>query len=463
MSKGDAFNSSAKEDWNGAHEAGVSAKEVADAAWQKPDDAGADALDALKAWPIMKSKAARGIVGDIAHLATARSEADPVAVIATTLAYAAALFGRTQFIRIGDSTHHSRHFNVVVGQSSRARKGTSFDPVNRLFRRAMEILRATHPTLPFPLGSDLQVSSGPLSSGEGLIHAVRDPRRGKDGEIEDPGVPDKRMLLVESEFGAALRVFERSGNTLSANLRRAWDGTTLAPLTRNNAIVATEPHVNIVGHITEPELKSLLGATDVWNGFANRFQWLMARRPKTVPFPEPMPDDKVQEIAQKLAGVIYKAHQEPQEMTMSNSAQDHWCNVYAELTQDFPGILGAVTSRQEAHARRLALTYAQLDGADRIEIEHLEAALAFCRYAFDSAQYLFGETELDPIAQRILEALTIGPKTQNEIRDLFQRNVPASRLAEVLTGLQARGRVTLRREGTNGRPRSVWELNAETR
>jgi len=53
-----------------------------------------------------------------------------------------------------------------------------------------------------------------------------------------------------------------------------------------------------------------------------------------------------------------------------------------------------VTSRQEAHARRPALTYAQLDGTDRIEIEHLEAALAFC--GLDSAKYIFGEAELDP-------------------------------------------------------------------
>jgi hypothetical protein len=33
-----------------------------------------------------------------------------------------------------------------------------------------------------------------------------------------------------------------------------------------------------------------------------------------------------------------------------------------------------------------------------IESEHLETALAFCRYALDSAKYIFGETELNPIA-----------------------------------------------------------------
>src|SRR5262245_30922301 len=121
-----------------------------------------------------------------------------------------------------------------------------------------------------------------------------------------------------------------------------------------------------------------------------------------------MPDDKVEEVAKNLAKVFKQSHEGRNELQMSDSAQDHWAQVYPELTRDYPGILGAVTSRLEAHARRLALTYAQLDGAVRIEIVHLEAALAFCRYAFDSAVYLFGETELDPIAQKIIEAVAAG-------------------------------------------------------
>ena len=52
----------------------------------------------MKAWPFMESKAMHGIAGRIARLATENSEADPVAVVATTLAYAAAEFGRGQFI-----------------------------------------------------------------------------------------------------------------------------------------------------------------------------------------------------------------------------------------------------------------------------------------------------------------------------------------------------------------------------
>jgi hypothetical protein len=124
-------------------------------------------------------------------------------------------------------------------------------------------------TLPFPSGSKLKVSNGPLSSGEGLVHAVRD---GSDDENDDDrGVTDKRLLVVEQELGAALRAFQRSGNNLSMILRMAFDGGTVEPLTKNNRTIATDPHINVLGHITRQELDSLLTATEIWNGLGNRF------------------------------------------------------------------------------------------------------------------------------------------------------------------------------------------------
>jgi hypothetical protein len=419
------------------------------------------AVPDIKSWPIMESKATHGIVGSIARLATANSEADPVAVIATTLTWAAAEFGRCQFIFIGDDKHHSRHFCGIVGQSSRARKGTSKAPVKRIFEEADKIRRSAS-TLPFPSGSRLKVSNGPLSSGEGLVYAIRDKSEGDEGNESDKGVEDKRFLCIEGELGAALRAFQRSGNNLSMILRMAFDGERIAPLTKNSRIAASDPHINLLGHITRHELKELLSATEIWNGFGNRILWLCARRPKTVAFPTPMPDDEVTEIATELARVIALAHRHGptggRELVMSNAAQDHWVNVYAELTQDHPGVLGAVTSRAEAHARRLALTYAQLDGADRIEIDHLEAALAFVRFAGDCAAYLFGGVELNPIAQKILEALAIGPKTQTEISGSFGRHLRKDQLNDVLSDLQERGRITLTVQKTDGAPVKIWSL-----
>ena len=102
------------------------------------------------------------------------------------------------------------------------------------------------------------------------------------------------------------------------------------------------------------------------------------------------------------------------------------------------------------------MTFAQLDGAQKITKDHLEAALVFWRYCFDSAAYIFGNVEIDSAAQKIVEALASGSKTQNEIVDLFGRHRSKAELDGVLTSLQDRGRITLTIEKTRGRPRSVW-------
>ena len=87
----------------------------------------------VKAWPILGSTAAHGLVGEMAKLATLESEADPVAVMGTALAWGAAVFGRNRFYSVGDTLHHARLFCALVGASSRARKGTSLGPVQRIF------------------------------------------------------------------------------------------------------------------------------------------------------------------------------------------------------------------------------------------------------------------------------------------------------------------------------------------
>jgi hypothetical protein len=128
-------------------------------------------------WPIMAGPAFSGITGDIARLATANSEADPIAVATTHLIWAGAMFGRTKFQWIGDNSHHGRIFGALVGSSSVARKGTSLQPVKRFWTRA-EIFLKLLSTKPFPLAFKLKVVNG-LSTGEGLVYAIRDPRRSR--------------------------------------------------------------------------------------------------------------------------------------------------------------------------------------------------------------------------------------------------------------------------------------------
>src|SRR6185436_2267538 len=123
-------------------------------------------------------------------------------------------------------------------------------------------------------------------------------------------------------------------------------------------------------------------------------------------------------------------------------ANQVWEAVYPALTADRPGMFGAITARAEAHVLRLSLIYALLDGGAAIRWPHLEAALAVWKYAEDSAKFIFGDATGDPIADRVLSALrTNGPMAQNEIVDLFGRNVSAARLSAALETLVQAGRI----------------------
>ena len=107
--------------------------------------------------------------------------------------------------------------------------------------------------------------------GKGLIWAVRDPIEkqkpitGKGGSvmryqtvIDDHGINDKRLLVIQPEFASMLQVMSRSGNTLSTTLREAWESGVLQTMVKNSPAKATGAHISIVGHITVDELRTNL-------------------------------------------------------------------------------------------------------------------------------------------------------------------------------------------------------------
>jgi hypothetical protein len=269
-----------------------------------------------------------------------------------------------------------------------------------------------------------------LSSGEGLIHVVRDPVRslvrGEDGKRTekevDPGVSDKRALIIETEFARALEQSKREGNVLSAVMRDAWDGRRLSTLTKNSAETATDAHISIVGHITNNELNAKLDQTSIGNGFINRFLLVCARRSKSLPDGGGMvPDATVGDWAHSLSSAVQKARSFGR-VSMDDEAKRQWHEVYPVLSAGEPGLLGQVIGRAEAHATRLALLYALAEGSSQISHLHLEAALAVWTYCEASARYLFPNSTGDHLADNLLDNLRDAGDaglTKTEIRRAF--------------------------------------------
>jgi hypothetical protein len=196
----------------------------------------------VDSWPTLNDQAFYGIFGKIVRLIEPHSEADPAAILFQLLTGFGNAVGAGPFYLADGSRHYANLFGCLVGQSSRSRKGTSWNHA----QRALEIAD--------PDWNKHHHNSG-LSSGEGLIWKVRDPvieydRKKKQYVVTDPGVADKRLQVNEHEFARVLQVMNREGNTLSEIVRCAWDHRNLETMTRNSPAIATDPHISIIGHIT---------------------------------------------------------------------------------------------------------------------------------------------------------------------------------------------------------------------
>lgn len=399
-------------------------------------------------WPVLSEGALYGLSGEVVSRILPHTEADAAALLVNFLVGFGNAAGRGAHVKVGAARHGLNLFAVLVGETSKARKGSSWGFIRDLLHAAD------------PFWAEDRVMGG-LSSGEGLIFHVRDSVTGVDKEgglvVRDEGAPDKRLLALETEFGGPLKVATREGNTLSVLIRQSWDGGKLATLTRNSPLKSSDPHVSIIGHVTRAELLNSLSETDTMGGLSNRFLWCMVRRSKLLPFGGGWGKVDVAPLMRRLSEALDFAR-EIGELRWGGTARDLWGSVYAELSEGKPGLLGAATSRAEAQVLRLAALYAVLDLSSSIEAEHLEAALAVWRYAEGSARFIFGDATGNPIADRIAAALEEKPDgmSRTEVRDLFKRHQSKARLDGALALLEKSGKARRETAETTGRPSERW-------
>jgi hypothetical protein len=391
-------------------------------------------------WPRPLGKHAMcGLLGDIVGSIGPHTEADPAALAFQTLTAFGNLVGPGPHFSVEADKHSGRLSVTLVGSSSRARKGTSRGYVLRLLRLA-----------------DKQwarecVQSG-LASGEGLVEAVA-----KNVE----SVQDGRLCIVEDELSSDLRVMLRFTNTLSPVLRNAWDGRPLQVMTREAPLRVTDAHVSVIAHITQHDLERYLGQTELFNGFANRFLWVCVRRSKLLPDGGRIGSKVISSLAQRLKE-SFEFARNLKEVGLSRGAGNLWHKQYAKLTEDVPGLVGAVTSRAEAQVRRMALIYALINQSSTVRTKHLRAALEAWRYCADSALYIFGARESESVENKILAALLLAGEglTRTQINAALHHHTSKSDISRALEHLKARGLVHKMLVETAGRPAERWHTNA---
>jgi hypothetical protein len=443
----------------------------------------------IRAEPPLGEAALYGMAGDFVRAVLPLTEATAPAILAHFLAAVGTLIGPRVHVWAGGK-QYARVNHVLVGPTTRGRKGTAYFLVDRLMELACKDFWRR------------QCVDG-LSSGEGLIEYLADKQEwDEDSKSYDIVAVEKRLCVVEQEFSRTLCVMEREGNTLSQILRSASDNGNLNSLTVKTR-QAEGTHVTVVGHITPGELKDRLQDIQMVNGFGNRFLWWAVLSAKILPHTEPIADrvfDPFVPALRRLKELGGSATEVA--VRLDALTKERWDTIYRSLRDDLPGRVGAMQARGYVMVLRLALIYAILDavaadpatagsvsrdkersrvrrnGTSQYEthkagftglagltigVAHLEAALAVWDYCAASARLLFRDKCRHPLGAKLLKLLEQhGPLTRSEFRSHLR---PAQRqeFPDAILALEDEGwvRQTRVEHGGGGRPATRWELVAD--
>jgi hypothetical protein len=393
-------------------------------------------LSPAPAPPRLADLALHGLPGLVVRSLSPHTEADPAAILLQFLAASGNLVGAAPHCLVGGTRHGLNLFVVLVGESSKARKGTSWRQISSLLAEADPLWASRRVTTTRPTANS-------------ILYALRD---------EEPAT-DRRLFLLSEEFASILHVLGRQTGQLSPLLRCAWDGGDLCAQAGGHPIQATAAHVSMVGHVTQSELARYLGRTELHNGFANRCLWTSVRRSKCLPEGGNIPPEELSSLARELRRALEWAHsQTALVFHRTAAARDLWNDRYPALSESRSDAYGAATSRAEAQVLRLSAIYAALDCSPLVEVCHLQAALAVWDYCQSSARLFFDDAPTDPTARRIGEALNANPQglTRLQIRGLFHGHINSDRLDLALEQLRTLGLINCRTAPGRGRPSTLW-------
>jgi len=158
--------------------------------------------------------------------------------------------------------------------------------------------------------------------------------------------PEHRNELTDIKLGAAF--FNERGLPSAVPEGSFFD---LFPL--STRVRARDAHIALVGHITKDELLRYITATELANGFLNRFIIIAVQRSKELPFGGRLAGDELARVRDAVWPPC-ASPPIPRQLTFEPAARERWIDVYGPLSRGDEGLLGAATRRAEAHAVRLA-------------------------------------------------------------------------------------------------------------
>lgn len=392
----------------------------------------------------MRDEAFHGLAGKIVRLLEPYLEVDRAAILANVLACTGVLFERNAYAKVAADFHYPIDYFLIVGDTAKARKGTTTNSVLELAERVSPAFK-----------SRVLYS---LSTGEGLINAVtRDSDEKK--EIAEPKYPAAFVNL--GELAGLLAVMARDNNTLSSVVRDAWDGKPLQVNTRHLRLCVENVSLGIIANVTRSDLVKV-NPVDIGNGFINRFIFIWSERGRLLPEGaniDALFRSEAWLLVLKELHAAIAASAGIGGVARDSETDELWKAMYYDFNKGGDSIVDKLIARNDAHTLRLSLLYALLDKSTVIKPCHLEAARAVWDYSEQSLKYIFSAPDVD--SQKILDALDKeGPMTSGEMRvRIFRQNRTADYIESKLEGLEKERKIRrVEKEFKTGR-KVAWALN----
>jgi len=397
--------------------------------------------------PRLPDEAMPGWLGNCVRAVCKKSEVHPSSALIGILSRLASHVS-SPFIEYGGAQHHCCINGVFVGNSPQSWRAMSFKDIDRIFDG---------------MPNAVQKIQGNMLCGKSLIEAVRDNIRSygpKDNAT--PGSVDKRLFFCEPEFRSALAHAKGPVNTLSQTISGLFNHGSASRNLKSGKISAKEAHVIVLAQTSCTDFSILRNEVKQSNGFASYFLWFLVDRPKEVPRPQGISDEEIRHFQGLIANRIRGAEGLTL-VKMTRQAKKMWDNRYSGLTKNVPGVAGAVVSRFEIQAIRLAMLYAIVDGRKWIHKKDLLAACALLQYARESACIIFnGEQQGDNYMEKILCALNAAPNhelSRTEISGVFSRNAASADIDAALQRMTELEQVKIdQKESTTGRKKTIVRL-----
>jgi putative DNA primase/helicase len=369
------------------------------------------------------------------------------------------------FIKIANTKHPTNLFIVTISPTGGG-KGTATGIAYNLFNRLWE----------YPI----KTVTG-ISSGEALIYEIRDDRqvtvKTKEGySIEtEPGVSDKRLLIVFEELSTLLTVKGREGNTLGDKLKEAWECRPLSCGSKASPERCRHPRISILGNTQPKRIADKLTRDDIESGLGNRFLFAWIKSNKYKPDGGNVPEEIMEKAANQLSNVIERA-ENMDEVVLGYDARQLWNSIYPEL-KDLPN---EMQGRARPYILKMAMLYALCDDSEDVKLaqtgdndysmgildncfirrRHLEAALEIWRYNWETICFTLADNndfatkkKISKDGQKILDGMK-KPMSQSEIaNEIFGKNKKIAEIKTVLLDLIGRGLIVQFKEKTGGRGR----------